>query len=257
MKKRPQILFLISLIISFFVSYGSYTIFAGPVDYTLSKICPDNYEADKDNEAGDGLFEPIEASLGFTCAKAVYHRRMNTYFNDKLEKLVEGKVSSLPPQVKAPEDLEKFTVDKFREVCGKEGENVSTYCVSMGALELYSNYLVTLQNIQKDLPQPQEIMDPQSDVNNTFLAKYTPISAVINSIANRYDEVTKEIELSQKVMEATIAAYEEFRTAYPMHQEYEKIIKDLVQYKNKLKSLRHDIMLFPGKFIDATSKSCP
>ena len=57
-------------------------------------------------------------------------------------------------------------------------------------------------------------------------------------------------------MEVTISAYNEFMLAYPMHKKYENMLKSLTNYKNALKGLSYESMVFPLKFVGTSSYTC-
>lgn len=197
----------LTAILTIFVMYGGYSIYA--------------------------INEP-----DFTDVTTNYHFEMNAFFNTKLEKLVEM----------IDEDEEFFNdvdfkvpsganPDNYSEKCSED--NVSSYCVSMQALEIYLNYVNTLNGLKGTVPKGASTLDE-----------------AFNYVAYRDQEMDEEVEEARMVMEATIAAYDEFKMAYPMHKQYELIIRNLVKYKLELKKVRYQVARFPEKFIDATSSDC-
>jgi len=206
---------LIFSILTLFVLYGGYTIFAA-----------DEYS-----------FEA--PGWGFYPVKNEYHDTMNDYFNDKIELFLETELSS-PDQIPPPDG-------KCYE------ENVSTYCVAMEAVDIFTAYMNTLDDvtspilsINRDVSMQYPGMgDPFATLGDTF--------SMAASIDNAIDAERVEAE---KVMDMTIAAYNEFRLAYPMHKKYEDLISLLYKYRDMLEDVTKKTMDFPDEFIDATSKSC-
>jgi len=182
------------------------------------------------------------AEMGYLCVKKLYHDEMNELFNKKLEillNLLKEKDFEKKPDFQVPGNVD---VDNYKELC--KVENVSTYCVSMQALDIYVGYTKVLDQVKGYLPI--ELPGGDSGV----------ISKVFKESGKRDMAIAAEVENARKVMEATIGAYNEFRLAYPMHKKYQQIIKDLVKYKQKIKHIRSEVIEFPIKFVDATSTAC-
>jgi len=180
------------------------------------------------------------ARLGFDEVTSLYHSNLNQFFNDKMDRLseiLEREKFYEDPDFEAPEGA---NIGNYKTQCGPS--NVSTFCVSMEATDLYIQYVETLQSLESALPQV-DIQNPTA-------------SDLLIPILTRNDDIQLEIENSRLVLEATLSSYNEFRLAYPMHRRYEDIIVNMNRYKNELKSVRLQVARFPGKFIDATSEQC-
>lgn len=184
----------------------------------------------------------------FYTAFDAYHMEMNSYFNDKIEKLnilvkdngfyqdPKKKKNFLPPT----DIIDKDNVSTILSKCGQE--NVSTYCVSIGALDKYVSYLEKLEELKGSL----DFSGGDSVSRSELISSY-------NQNKQKYTVEAKE---AREVMEGTVQAYNEFRLAYPMHRKYEEIITQLVKYRLALKDIRKRVAQFPQKFIDATSSQC-
>ncbi len=172
---------------------------------------------------------------GFNSVKSNYHRYMNEYFNEKLKIMVD--LTEDPNFYKHP----NFTAPKEKSGCTPQ--NVSTYCVSMGALDIYMNYLQTLNQLKGFLPLGE-------------LPEGATTEDLLNADTVENGKIDKEMEEAKSVMLKTVAAYDEFRVAYPVHQRYEDIIKNLIKYKIALGKVKKQTQKFPLKFIDATSAQC-
>ncbi len=223
--KQTTISLITAIFVSFFV-YGGYTIYAAS-NVTFDFREQKDYMSVIDN----------------------YHREMNSFFNRKVTALREltkdddfltnpekRKMFEVPPDIdKKNDDLE--TVIKK---CAKNGNNISTYCVSMEALEVYMEYVRHLGAIKDNLSDlPADSIDDK-----------------IRQLAAKNQKIEQEVEDARAVMEATLATYNEFSMAYPMHKKYVMIAKQLVKYKLTLKDIRKRVMLFPIKFIDASTTQC-
>jgi hypothetical protein len=197
---------------------------------------------DTDDAKDDENLKNTFAAMGYLCVKSLYHEEMNDFFNGKLEvllNLLKETDFEKYPAFQVPGDVD---VNNYKDLC--KTDNVSTYCVSMQALDIYVGYTKVLDRVGGYLPF--ELPGGDNGI----------ISKVFKESGKRSAAIAAEVENARKVMEATIGAYNEFRLAYPMHKKYEQIIKDLVKYKLKLKRIRSEVIEFPIKFVDATSTAC-
>ena len=233
---------LVTLVASFItmsVVYGGYTIYA----------------------AGEHEFEKTTDES----AMELYHTEMNTLFNDKFAAAVtilkekgvlnpngtnNGK-GVYNPKLKVPAACDfaaENGAQKCKQICKDDTSNISPYCVSIQSLDTYIRYTLHLQQIQGTI-----------DFSNLGggAMRMTPVTDLVyRQIQKRDDEINKDIEQSRRVLEVTLAAYNEFLTAYPIHTQYSLIIKDLIKYKNKLKDIRFLIDQFPSTFTNTTSTKC-
>ena len=187
----------------------------------------------------------------------LYREEMNTLFNDSLTQVVailvkpeEGLQS--PNLLQSPCVANDFAKDGGKETCENmcrdNPDNVSTYCVSVRAMDRYMKYIFHLGEIQGSV-----------NFESIGLAemRLTPLTdAVYRLTLARDSEIDAEIERSRRVLESTLTAYNEFMTAYPIHRQYQEVIKNLIKYKNKLKNIRDYVIQFPSTFIDTTSTKC-
>ncbi len=195
-----------------------------------------------------GIFGDIGHSVGLGSIKMIYHMYMNAYFAGKFQQLHDILESGRdyhdpnvvpefhPPQKDFNPSLE--SVDDLVEKCGEE--NVSTVCVSMRATQIYMDYVEHLQGLEDFFTV---------GLNDDF-------TTLINDLSGRAEQINEELEEAKFVMEATLAAYNEFRLAFPMHQKYQEIYKELVVYKNELEAITAEAAKFPGKFVDVSSDQC-
>lgn len=183
---------------------------------------------------GYKIFAQVEYAGQLFFTKNDYHLSMNSYFNDKIERLVE---------LMDEEDFfnhKDFLAPEEEENC--TDTNVSTYCVAVGALNIYIDYLNELNSLKGFLPSTTEEVPTQEEA--------------VRETGIREEKIDKEAREAKLVFEATVSAYDQFRLAYPMHIKYETVINNLIKYKLALKRLRNRVERFPSKFIDATSSEC-
>lgn len=198
--------------------------------------------------AGAYTFEtPI---LGYYFVKMEYLSEMNSYFNEKITKLVEMIDDDLDgPNYSPPVEGEECSED-----------NVSTYCVAMGALDRYDAYVATLDNVMSFVgPTDGDIRLFLPLVGNStsvpMIDELNP-AQVLGITSARNEAIRVEKGEALRLMDMAIGAYNEFRTAYPMHQKYDEIIVALTKYREALEEIRVDASKMPPKFMDSTSSSC-
>lgn len=195
-----------------------------------------------------------EAGLNFSEVFDAYHLEMNNYFNGKiaqLNTLLDQPNFSNKPEFKSPKvDPIK---DNFEEIVLACENNVSTYCVSMGALDKYIDYVEVLNQLLTTLAR-----DTSSTTTGDgyFDSLGNTLGYILTTTEQRNERIKKEFDSAKKVMEATIGAYHEYRLAYPLHKRYEKITTELIKYKLALKDIRKRAMEFPIRFIDSSSSQC-
>lgn len=203
---------LLSALLAMVTTYGGYTIYAA-------------------DEELDGNFRA--SGLEFEEALEFYHDEMNHYFNTKitaLNLLLEEEDFFEKEEFKVPED----------GVCTEE--NVSTFCVAEGALQIYLDYALALDIVAGQLATIED--DDE-------------LEDIIERTTERNEKIVPEYDIAKTAMDSTLAAFNEYRLAYPMHQQYEEVIEDLIKYKLQLKDLRLETDEFPLRFIDSSTTQCP
>ena len=179
-----------------------------------------------------------------------YHDEMSSLFNSKVERLKEitkdGNFMKDPKKkadflVPADIDQENDQVVVIAEKCrADKRNNVSPLCVSMESLAIYMDYVRILEASKGELAAREG----------------ATINSVLQGIGAKNSAIRKEVENARRVLENTLAVYNEFLHAYPMHIRYQEIIKQLLKYKLALKDIRKEVQFFPAKFIDATTTQC-
>jgi hypothetical protein len=189
----------------------------------------------------------VSGSFGYAGTKFSYHKHMNAYFNTKIESMLKMNIDD--PNYSAPEGDEECSDD-----------NVSVYCVAMGALDRYYSYMSILDEIKglftpwafdfearflNDLPL---IGHDVTGLGNTSISDLLGLAGMLN------DAITRERQSALEAMELTISAYNELRLAYPMHKKYEELLVDLNSYRDMVLDIESRAEWLPKKYIGATSK---
>lgn len=183
--------------------------------------------------------------MGYGLVKYTYHSDMAGYFKKKVRAMLETDISD--PNHQPPED----------EVC--TDENLSTYCVAMGALDRYIAYVKTLDNVKAffgpfDMEQHAGFISDLPLIGGATGLGELSVSNVFGLSSMRDDAIKKEKTDALAIMDLTISAYNELRLAYPMHLKYVELKNNLYAYRDIVREVRYKAMLLPGKYIDATSK---
>jgi len=184
-----------------------------------------------------------------------YHDEMNDMFNKKIAamvKILKNPEGVNDPNLESPCGAADFQEDggvkKCEQICRNNSGNVSTYCVSVEAMDMYMKYIFHLNKIRKAIGF-ESVWSAEM--------KLTPVTDLAYQLLLKREEaIDKDIEISRRVLEATLTSYNEFMTAFPVHTRYQTVIKNLIKYKNKLKDVREQIQKFPSTFIDTTGTKC-
>jgi hypothetical protein len=207
--------------------YGGYTIYAAEGD--------DGYE----------YYYEFKNSYFFVTASYEYDIGMNTFFNDRFESLTELIDSDEKffenEKYKPPVIVSTKPADREAEIREKCKNHLSSFCVAMDALDIYMAYVEYANSKKGELPEVEE--------DDTF-------DEMFEKLNYKSDYIDQSIKDARKVMEASIAVYNEYQMAYPMHKQYKKIIESLTKYKLALKDVKKEAFFFPKRFVDATSDQC-
>jgi len=75
-------------------------------------------------------------------------------------------------------------------------------------------------------------------------------------VSSNLTKIQNELVAAKNTLDQTLSAYDQLRTAWPMHLKYKEIYSLLEEYRDHLVDVRHQTDLFPSKFIDMTTTSC-
>lgn len=161
-----------------------------------------------------------------------YHNDMNSLFNEHIEKLFSIDPDGKTYVVKPPED----------QNCGS-AKNISTYCLSMRALDRYDAFVRAMDTHRGYLKE-------QAD-NST-----KTINELLGASERRLDLINEQVLQAERVMSTTLAAYDQLQTMYPLHVQYQELLGELEQYRDGLADVRREVEHYPGSFQNVTTADC-
>ena len=181
--------------------------------------------------ADEKIVEKYDRDHG-TLQEAViqYHTTMNELFNKSLKLMLSGKGDLKPPA---------------DEVCPEN--NVSTYCVAARAVQEYEGFRIALKT------HTQYISDKLSEEQTT---QYISTEQALSVLNQRHDLVNSQLDIAKKVLDVTLATYNEAQVLYPLHKEYGQLIKDLEKYRDALAGFRKEVELYPRTFHNVMTTQC-
>lgn len=186
----------------------------------------------------------IQAKLGnqsLSNMSSLYHQTVNDIVNayigtfmNSTNPVAEKKAIIVPPQDVAD--------------CATVGPtmNVSTFCLFMRLDGFYRAYASALQG-KKDTIM-QEIAAIRTGANYQ--------TAALTDSLTREQWIDREISASTTAMDTTLRAYSELLLQYPMHLEYQEMLKILVKYYDRLIDIRKKVDTYPARFQDVSTTSC-
>ncbi|MBN1494322.1 hypothetical protein JW911_01140 [Candidatus Peregrinibacteria bacterium] len=158
----------------------------------------------------------------------LYHKRINDLFNSKLKLLHEGSKGSGTGQ--APQGDE----------C--PDNNYSTYCLSLSAAKEFEQFQTAM------LKKKQIVEIPEGSNLNLQEVSLKAIAAI--------NEIDSELARAKTALDAALATYNELRIMYPMHLQFEEMIKNLTEYNKKIIEFRKNAEKLPPSFVDSTTSQC-
>jgi len=188
---------------------------------------------------------PDVASLRKTIIN--YHTDMNELFNNSIEELLSGNGNVKPPEDGNCDDT-----------------NVSTYCVSLVALDYYDAFQQALiydqdSHLQLYVDQVEDDMSDAEKIswwwNNEDRSAYR-IDKLMDNQEERKALIYDQIDIAQKAMDSTLAAYNELFLFYNLHLNYLTLITDLEAYRDKLATLRTQVEQYPSAFHNRMTTKC-
>ncbi|MEZ4086843.1 MAG: hypothetical protein R3B71_00650 [Candidatus Gracilibacteria bacterium] len=195
--------------------------------------------------------------LSLETIMTTYHERTNEKFNTYIKEMItkqnpESKSvpeNSLPPEL--PDDA--GSLDAMKQFCDENRKNYSTFCVAANMISDTTNGDGYLQYAQALNCRRDKIFDT---VQNEQQFEQTLQYQKALEVSARVDAINREIDVAKRALDQTLSAYNELKTAWPMHVRFIEIYQDLVKYRDKMIEVRHQVEEFPAKFIDATTTAC-
>lgn len=199
----------------------------------------------------------------------LYHKTQNTKFNEYIKKMIQAQAAAVKKNEPDPNGLppEKDETTGLPLAC--DANNYSTYCVattllsdkSFGYMEYRKSLGCRKQNLfssAKDKTNHNEAYTRAMIIGekNEENALNRSQGARVLDVSARLKATDTEIDVAKQALDKTLVAYEELKTAWPMHKRYVQIYESLVKYRDKLVEVRHQVEELPNKFIDATTTKC-
>lgn len=207
-----------------------------------------------------------------------YHKRTNEKFNWYIGTMLTKQSSSAKENIIDPDSLPPLLPDEppgenedpMKTFCAENPVNYSTFCVAANLLsdekrgDGYMQYAQALDCRRGKLfetAQEETLYNEYGEALIRGEENEEEFEQVLQTqkalgISARLDAIDREIKTAKRALDQTLAAYEELKTAWPMHQRYIEIYEQLVKYRDKMVEVRHQVEEFPSKFIDATTTKC-
>lgn len=208
----------------------------------------------------------------------LYHQQTNNKFNTYIRTMITSQAEaaknnsvdpkSLPPE--PPDEPPAEGEDPMKAFCVDNPDNYSTFCLAARLISDqeagngYIQYAQALDCRRGNLFETTQeeslyqgygealIIGEENEQNFTGILQ----AQKVLEVSARLEAIDREIKTSKRALDQTLAAYEELKTAWPMHKRYVEVYEDLVKYRDKMIEVRHQIEEYPSKFIDATTTMC-
>lgn len=219
----------------------------------------------------------------------LYHKTINEKFNKYIERMIEAetkaaKTGERGADGRPPEPVSEKNPQLLQD-CPKDGSNFSTYCVGVtlltnetfgyvayqraldckrnqlfdstkkqNAWNDYINVMTCLGGVESILPPDKCTQEEKARLEKEIGGVYQAQQAL--TMSARLEAIAREKTAAKRALDQTLAAYNELRTAWPMHQKYMRIYDSLIKYRDKMVEIRNQVEEFPSKFIDASTTKC-
>ncbi|HMR01408.1 MAG TPA: hypothetical protein PKA32_03390 [Candidatus Gracilibacteria bacterium] len=212
--------------------------------------------------------------LSLETIMTTYHERTNEKFNTYIKEMItkQNAESKSVPENSFPPDLpdDAGNLDAMKQFCDENRKNYSTFCVAANMISDTTNGDGYLQYAQALNCRRDKIFDTvqeeslYQDYGNALIVgeeneqqfEQTLQYQKALEVSARVDAINREIDVAKRALDQTLSAYNELKTAWPMHVRFIEIYQDLVKYRDKMIEVRHQVEEFPAKFIDATTTAC-
>lgn len=197
----------------------------------------------------------------------LYHQTINEKFNQKITLMLRSESNAAKSGKINPEGFPPGKNPQgLPEVCSEN--NYSAYCVAENMLKnpgygymAYRKALMCRSFSLFETGKQQGIWE--NYVKGTVIGEQNEQEALdiyqsqkAITLNARAEAIDAEINNAKTVLDQTLSAYNELRTAWFMHQKYRELYNNLLQYRDKFVEIRHQVEQFSGKFIDATTTKC-
>lgn len=177
------------------------------------------------NFLANAVNNPYSRSSSWEDSVVAYHVRANELTNQFLDQLF----NSPDPDVSYPGGPEGCT-----------RSNLSTFCLGVKL----SDELFLLE---------RDLLERMDDLDIESLDRFD--EAVARN-ASRESDIQSNIDTARDTLELTLAVYNQAQVTYPIHEDFQTLIKALQKYRDALAKVRDTIELYPSKFNDAVTPEC-
>jgi hypothetical protein len=215
----------------------------------------------------------------------MYHETINDKFNVYIRRMIEGQSAAAESGETDPLSLPPGIDDATGLPRSCDPDNYSTYCVADALLssptygyltyekvlncrrsqmfdssqeeDLWNQYVqvtTCLAGVESVLPPDKCTQEEKQRLEAQLQGTYQAQKAL--QISSRLDALTRERQNAKVALDTTLSAYNELRTAWPMHKKYMEIYASLIKFRDKMVEIRHQVEQLPAKFIDATTTKC-
>lgn len=193
----------------------------------------------------------------------IYHKRMNAFFNEKIRLIVkQEKLEDMIKLVSPPAMEESPTSPPKRAPCGDK--NASTYCLSQKGTKEYFDFREALVTARGEASA--KAAENMARTNRSEGGAKSPLigaagdllagSKSINAYAATLQKIDREIEIARQALDQSLATYNEFQTALPLHKKYVELLTILGKYRDKISKIRRNVDQYPDTFLNVTTTSC-
>jgi len=184
----------------------------------------------------------------------LYHTTINDTFNHYIEKMISeesnaAKTGERKPEGRPPDPVSADNPQVLQD-CPADASNFSTYCVGQLILtDETAGYIA----YRRALDCRRGLLYDSSQKGNDT---YSSQGQAVLAMSARLEAIVREKTAAKRALDQTLAAYNELRTAWPMHKKYMQIYESLIKYRDKMVEIRNQVEEFPSKFIDASTTKC-
>lgn len=233
--------------VSAFTGKAQTTAAAEPTDY-----CAESFKSLK---TGETIWPKYNnPALDTEEIMELYHKTINGQFNWYISRMLAAetlaaKTGQRVPEGRPPEPVSEDNPQVLKD-CPADGRNFSTYCV---AQDLLTNETYGYIAYRRALDcRRGQLYDSSQKGEDT----YADQGQAALMMSARLEAIAREKTAAKRALDQTLSAYNELRTAWPMHKKYIQIYDSLIKYRDKLVEIRNQVEEFPSKFIDASTTKC-
>lgn len=249
----------------------------------IPDYCAEQYTDPTTNATVNPIYNKTD--LGTEDMITLYHKTMNDQFNAYIKTMIEHESAAAASGELDPEGVPPSLDPDTNIPLPCDEANYSTYCVAQKLLtnpewgymayqkaldcrrgqmfdssqqeDLWNQWVQTsacLAGVESVLPPDKCTEDEKAKLQQQLNDTYQAQKAL--EISARLEALTREKQDAKSALDETLSAYDELRTAWPMHKKYMAIYQSLLKFRDKMVEIRHQVEMFPSKFIDATTTKC-